>query len=127
MDCATFQVTKKRPMLQIKGCAISEGGKCGTTALYCRLYKYLRGEIGSVFDSLDHTIIGSRGTLLESLERILMSFTGQDLAKKHRLKLELPAGARHLEYDRNTKEFNISGYVEIARAREMTDVAAGIL
>lgn len=112
-------------MLKIKGCTVPEGGKCGTTALYCRLFKYLGEQLGSLFESLDHTIIGSRGTLLESFERILMTFTGHDLAKKHRLKLELPAGTRHHDYSPNTKEFNISGYVQMVCVVP-ADTAAGM-
>lgn len=87
---------------------VSVGGRCGTTAIYCRVYVKLADKFGAAFTDLPESTLDRRSVFFEACERVVKTFDGEDLCRNHRLPLTLASEIGHPDYKPDTKEVTIS-------------------
>lgn len=107
-DIATVRIKSNDPRLRLEEKFISVGGRCGTVAMYCRVYEKFADKFGAAFTDLPDLLLDRRSVFFEAYERVVCTFDGEDLHRKHRLPLTLHSNTEHPDYKPDTKEVIIS-------------------
>lgn len=107
-DLTTVRINSNDPQLRIEEEFVSVGGRCGTTAIYCRVYEKLASKFGVAFTDLPHPILERGNVFFEACERLVNTFDDEDHHREHRLPLTLAAHVKHPDYKADTKEVVIS-------------------
>ena len=106
-DLTTVKIKSNDPRLRIEEEFVSVGGRCGTTAIYCRIYEQMARKFGSAFSDLPDSILGRGSTFFEACERVVKTFDGDETYTRYRLPLALASDIDHPDYKPETQEVTI--------------------
>lgn len=112
VDATTLTILQNDPSLKLSEACVSQGGRCGTVTLQCQILDILAKKLGVTFTSLPESST-RRGTSFQlDLEDSLERFTDTQLDSISRLRLQLPEGFEHDDYDAESGEIILHGSVD---------------
>lgn len=106
-DLTTVIVNKNDPTLELTEAATPNGGKCGTSAIHCRLLAILEEKFLEAFREIPDAQVKRGSRFFEACERLLRRFDGKRLNRTYSVPLKLPEGFRHEDYDFQTFEVKL--------------------
>lgn len=110
VDLTTVRIDSNDPDLSLSEATVPSGGKCGTSAIHCRIMKLFSDKCGAAFSNLPESNFKRGSQFFRDCERHLKLFDGCRLNKKFRMNLRLAGVDEYDAYDAETGHVWLTGY-----------------